>query len=112
MEERYVDLLSMRSKILIGGALGAPVDLFPSHDNPVAGRDPLKNNDFQYSFPDDPKTQDRCPFAAHTRKTSPRADLEALGFPTESRHIIRRGVPFGPEVTPEEASSGKTEKGR
>ena len=82
------------------------------HDNPEAGRDPLRNNNFQYDFPDDPKTQDRCPFAGHARKTNPRADLEALGFSTESRHIIRRGVPFGPEVTIEEASSGKTEKGR
>ena len=91
---------------------GAPIDLFPLQDNPAAGDDASKNNNFRYDFPDDPQTQDRCPFAAHTRKTNPRADLEDLGFSTENRRIIRRGVQFGPEVTLEEAKSGKTKLGR
>ena len=96
---------------------GAPIDLFPLQDDPAAGADPKQNNNFRYDFPDDPTTQDRCPFAAHTRKTNPRADLENLNgvsnpTATESRRIIRRGVQFGPEVTPEEAASGETKHGR
>ena len=81
---------------------GAPIDVFPLQDNPAAGVDPAQNNNFRYDFPDDPQTQDRCPFAAHTRKTNPRADLEDLGISTENRRIIRRGIQFGPEVDPEE----------
>lgn len=95
---------------------GAPIDLAPTHDDPDLGKDSLRNNNFRYDFPDDPQTQDRCPFAAHTRKTNPRADLEdmpKLGKNiTESRRIIRRGIQFGREVSATEASSGKTLQAR
>ena len=91
---------------------GAPIDLAPTQDDPNLGADASRNNNFHYAFPDDQITQDRCPFAAHTRKTNPRADLEDLGVSTETRRIIRRGIQFGPEVTPAEAKSGKTIHGR
>ncbi|KAM5542891.1 hypothetical protein V8D89_003275 [Ganoderma adspersum] len=91
---------------------GAPVDVFPAKDNPAAGKDPLQNNNFRYDFPNDFDTQDRCPFAAHTRKTNPRNDLESLNISTENRRIIRRGIQFGPELSPQEVSSGKTQHGR
>ncbi|KAI0364308.1 Dyp-type peroxidase [Pilatotrama ljubarskyi] len=93
---------------------GAPVDITPLKDDPALGADPLRNNNFRYAFPDDPTTSDRCPFAAHTRKTNPRADLEdpPINASTESRRIIRRGVQFGPEVSPAEAAAGKTQHGR
>ena len=93
---------------------GAPVDLAPTHDNPGIANDNSRNNDFSYDFPDDPQTQDRCPYAAHTRKTNPRADLEKLTPPakTTNNRIIRRGIQFGPEVSAEEAASGKTTQGR
>ncbi|PIL30378.1 hypothetical protein GSI_07563 [Ganoderma sinense ZZ0214-1] len=87
---------------------GAPTDLFPLQDNPAAGMDPAQRSNFTY----DPSSQDRCPFAAHTRKANPRADLESKGFSTENRRIIRRGIQFGPEVTAEEAASGKTQHDR
>ena len=88
--------------------IGAPTDLFPLQDNPAAGTDPAQRSNFTY----DPSSQDRCPFAAHTRKANPRADLETHGFSTENRRIIRRGIQFGPEVTAEEAASGTTQLGR
>lgn len=88
--------------------IGAPLDLAPLQDDPVLAADPQRNNDFSYGFPEDFNTQDRCPFAAHVRKTNPRDDLESLGISTENRRIIRRGIPFGPEVTPIEAQQGKT----
>lgn len=74
--------------------------------------DPNRNNNFRYDFPGDQQTQDRCPFAAHVRKTNPRADLEDLGISNESRRILRRGIQFGPEVSPDEAASATTQQGR
>ena len=83
---------------------GAPIDITPTKDDPALGADPNRNDDFRYAFPEDQQTQDRCPFAAHTRKTNPRADLGS----TELQRIIRSGIQFGPEVTKDEAASGKT----
>jgi deferrochelatase/peroxidase EfeB len=119
VEDFYVFLENLaKEKIHIG----APIDVFPTEDHPEAGKNPNQNNDFRYAFPNDQQTQDRCPFAAHTRKTNPRADLEdhvpPLPVPptgesaTSNRRIIRRGVQFGPEVTASENASGKTEKER
>ena len=91
---------------------GAPIDITPTKDDPALGADPNRNDNFRYAFPDDQQTQDRCPFAAHTRKTNPRADLEDKGIPTEPHRIIRSGIQFGPEVSADEAASGKTHSER
>ena len=80
------------------------MDLAPIRDDPVLGPDPTRNNNFIY----DPTSQVRCPFAAHTRKTNPRSDLFSLGIPTEPRRILRRGIQFGPEVTPAEVQARKS----
>lgn len=92
---------------------GAPVDVTPAVDDPDLGKDPARNNDFSYNavFPDDQVTQDRCPFAAHVRKTNPRRDLGNFGG-TELKRIIRSGIPFGPEVSADEAKAGKTSQDR
>ena len=81
------------------------MDLAPLKDDPALAADPQRNNDFDYSFPGDFDTQDRCPFAAHVRKTNPRNDLQNN---TETRRIVRRGIPFGPEVSSLESQSGRT----
>ncbi|MCJ1385563.1 hypothetical protein MMC17_008686 [Xylographa soralifera] len=97
---------------------GAPVDLTPLKDDPALGADPLRNNNFSYNILDDQTAQDRCPFAAHIRKTNPRGDLEdphppaSPSISTAIHRIIRRGIQFGPEVSEEEAASGKTKHGR
>lgn len=97
---------------------GAPIDITPTKDDPILGKDASRNNNFRYALPGHPETQDntqdRCPFAAHTRKTNPRADLEDLSpsVPTDNRRIIRRGIQFGPEVSAAEAAAGKTIQGR
>nr|7ANV_A Chain A, ancestral D-type dye decolorizing peroxidase [Geotrichum candidum] len=94
---------------------GAPIDITPLQDDPELAKDPQRNNNFRFDHPfaDEQDSQTRCPFAAHIRKTNPRADLEdASPTSVESRRIIRRGIPYGPEVTPEEKESKKTKHDR
>lgn len=94
---------------------GAPIDLTPIADDPALGADPKRNDNFRFDLtnPDDQTTQDRCPFAAHVRKTNPRADLEDHNnISTETRRIIRSGIAFGPEVSANEAANGKTSQDR
>lgn len=93
--------------------IGAPTDVTPTVDDPVLGADATRSNDFSFNgvFPNDQQTQDRCPFAAHVRKTNPRGDLATFGG-TELRRIIRSGIAFGPEVSAAEAASKKTSQAR
>ncbi|KAF5375779.1 hypothetical protein D9757_008977 [Collybiopsis confluens] len=57
---------------------GAPVDLTPLVDDPVLAADPQRNNNFNFTHPD-------------------------LG--TFVNHIIRAGIPYGPEVTNTETTA-------
>ena len=66
-----------------------------------------RNNNFSYAA--ELGTQKLCPFAAHTRKTNPRSDLNNQ---VQTHRIIRRGIQFGPEVTPEEQKEQKTIENR
>ncbi|KAK0186269.1 fungal peroxidase [Armillaria mellea] len=85
---------------------GAPVDLVPLFDDPTLAADPTRNNNFTYLHDDQSSTnQTRCPFSAHTRKTRPRGDFTPENT---ANHIIRAGIPYGPEVTDEEAASNTT----
>ncbi|KAJ3829209.1 fungal peroxidase [Lentinula raphanica] len=83
---------------------GAPVDLAPTVDDPVLAADPQRNNNFNYSHPgfDITTDQTHCPFSAHLRKTNPRAGLTPENT---ANHIIRAGIPYGPEVTDAESAS-------
>ncbi|KAJ6469526.1 fungal peroxidase [Mycena sanguinolenta] len=81
---------------------GAPVFLAPLFDNPALGANPQQNNDFTYALPGQTPgnltDQSKCPFSAHLRKMRPRADI---GLPeNNTHHIVRGGIPYGPEVTP------------
>jgi deferrochelatase/peroxidase EfeB len=71
-----------------------------------------RNNDFHYKG--EINSQFKCPFAAHTRKSNPRDDLEAAPkpIPVAPRRIIRRGIQFGPEVSEEEKANQTTQQGR
>ncbi|KAJ7676056.1 dye-decolorizing peroxidase precursor [Mycena polygramma] len=92
---------------------GAPVFLTPTKDDPVLAADPNRNNDFNYLVESNPEpgtenhfNQTNCPFGAHIRKVHPRGDLDPS---VENQHfIIRSSIPYGPEVTTDEATSSTT----
>lgn len=77
---------------------GTPVDESPHDDSNTALH---KSNNFDYQ---PVHKHDKCPFAAHTRKMRPRGDLE-----DDHAVIIRRGISYGGEVTPEEWASQKSD---
>ncbi|TFK71840.1 peroxidase TAP [Pluteus cervinus] len=85
---------------------GAPVDLAPFEDDPDLVDHPDKVNSFEFTAERD--FQKICPFAAHVRKTNPRADLEANGISIETKRILRRGIQFGPEVSKQEQREQRT----
>ncbi|KUL81850.1 hypothetical protein ZTR_09745 [Talaromyces verruculosus] len=78
---------------------GCPVELYPDEDNPAAAT----MNEFNY--PTD--SQKNCPFAAHMRKVKPRSIISDR----DMNDIMRRGIPYGPEVGPDEADKTKLDRG-
>jgi Dyp-type peroxidase family len=95
---------------------GTPVITHPDGDDPELGRNEKKNNDFEFG-------NDRlgltCPWAAHIRKTYPRDDVRTMVDPSEEeigkaeaetqRHrLLRRGIQFGDELSPQEDQEGRT----
>jgi Dyp-type peroxidase family len=89
--------------------LGAPIDLTPLRDDTTLANDESRNNNFFFTRqnPDDQVSQERCPFAAHIRKSNPRGDLAKFGG-TTVRRIIRRGIQYGEELTHQELQEGRT----
>ncbi|CAK5272837.1 unnamed protein product [Mycena citricolor] len=85
---------------------GAPIQLSPLSDDPALGADPTRNNDFDYSELLGVQNTTGCPHSAHLRKTRPRSDL---GNPEDAvHHIMRSGIPYGPEMNTTEISQNKT----
>ncbi len=98
---------------------GAPVARVPDADVPDLGTDRLANNSFGFAadsaalplagggdtntFPGakaDPVGL-TCPMAAHIRKVQPRETPNDLGGrrASTSRRLLRRGLPYGPQMT-------------
>ena len=101
------EALGMDSELLASRMVGrwrsgAPLLLAPLQDNIALGKDPALNNHFEYSR--DP-LQRACPYAAHIRKTNPRDDPNRNKAEVQRHRIIRAGIPFGPEVRPDEATA-------
>ena len=94
-------------------AVGRFEDGTPLTLSPTDGFLPVKENNFTYAG--DPKGE-KCPFAAHIRKTNPRGDIQRQfslpgtsnpqldeGITERPRRITRRGITFGErERHPEE----------
>jgi Dyp-type peroxidase family len=96
-------------------ASGAPTMRAPDTDDPSLGDDECANNHFEFeeateptrnpsgrsqcadtTYPPSPADPggDRCPFAAHIRKSYPRDDVPEAE--TQTHRLLRRGIPFGP----------------
>ena len=98
---------------------GAPVSLSPLQDNPDQGANELANNDFEFG---DDGAGRRCPYAAHIRKAYPRNDItpaaagkatefeqrEASETDTQRHRLLRRGIPFGDDVSDAEQEQEAT----
>ncbi|KAJ7128313.1 fungal peroxidase [Mycena epipterygia] len=116
---RAPTLTSQQGSDLLGARMvgrwksGAPVFLAPLVDDPALGADPTRNNNFTYALPGqtvaNSTDQTKCPFSAHIRKTRPRADLGLPESQTSNHHIVRGGIPYGPEVSTVEASTNTTQ---
>ncbi|KAL9077060.1 MAG: hypothetical protein Q9157_003508 [Trypethelium eluteriae] len=85
---------------------GAPIMNATTQDDPALGADATRNNDFKFVKGD----QSACPFAAHIRKMNPRNDLSESAI--QPHMILRRGIPFGPEVSDEERQANATAQER
>ncbi|KAF7291871.1 Peroxidase 2 [Mycena indigotica] len=95
---------------------GAPTYLAPLADDPQLGSDPSRNNDFTFA-PTGQNTssltdQTLCPFSSHIRKTRPRADLGLPENKSNTHHVVRGGIPYGPEQSDDEISSETTQTER
>ncbi|CCO35465.1 Peroxidase 2 Short=MsP2 [Rhizoctonia solani AG-1 IB] len=95
---------------------GAPIQLSPTHDDPELAKNPDENNNFVYPQAPGDEGQTECPYAAHIRKTNPRNDLDFLERDpsrpvnaVQKSSIIRAGIPYGPEVTPDEKHTNFSE---
>ena len=103
---------------------GAPLIGNTNGDDLALGGNELKNNDFDFG-PSDPLGL-VCPYAGHIRKAYPRnditpasagaapgADLNVVSeADTQTHRIMRRGIPFGREVTQDELAAKATKTSR
>lgn len=83
---------------------GAPLPLAPLRDDPALAA----RNDFTFA----PGSQEQCPFAAHVRKMNPRGDVEDVVNNINPHRVLRRGIPYGPEVGAGERAASRTQEDR
>jgi Dyp-type peroxidase family len=76
---------------------GTPLALAPHGPDPAIAGDPARINDFR--FGDDPGGL-RCPVGAHIRRANPRDGAGVGGALTTRHRLVRRGLPYGPRLTP------------
>ena len=80
---------------------GAPLTLAPEVDDAVLGRDPQRNNDFDYA---NDRLGRQVPLGSHIRRLNPRdTDLARL-TDVNLHRVIRRGTTYGPPYDPNAVS--------
>lgn len=83
---------------------GTPLELSPTEPNPSLN----DNNDFRYG--DDMEGR-RCPMGAHIRRSNPRDHLGFDGKLTNRHRILRRGLPYGRPLGPDEEATDDGQHG-
>jgi Dyp-type peroxidase family len=99
-----LDEALLRAKMVGRWDNGSALARYPRKPGPPAGKDP-KASRFHYAI--DPKGL-RCPVGAHVRRANPRDSLGWQGRLTQRHRIIRRGMPYGPELA---AAAGSEDDG-
>ena len=80
---------------------GAPLTLAPDVDDPALGKDPQRNNDFDYAHDAHGR---QVPMGSHIRRMNPRdTDLARL-TDVNLHRVIRRGTTYGPPYDPNAVS--------
>jgi Dyp-type peroxidase family len=85
---------------------GAPLVTSPHDEDPAFDPTQESSNDFRY-LDNDPDGS-RCPLGAHIRRTNPRdalgwEGLDEAGLLAFRHRIIRRGMPYGPPLAPDDS---------
>jgi deferrochelatase/peroxidase EfeB len=70
---------------------GVPLALYPDTPNPPK---PVEMTNFGYTS-DSP-----CPYGAHIRRSNPRGGQIVQRVANNSRRLVRRGIPYGPDFDP------------
>jgi len=83
---------------------GTPLVLSPEKPDPAIAKDRMRNNAFSYG--DDGKGT-RCPVGGHIRRANPRDGLPFEGKLVNRHRLIRRGIPYGPELPPGAEDDGQ-----
>ncbi len=83
---------------------GTPIELSPTQPDPNL----VANNEFRYG---DDMEGLRCPMGAHVRRTNPRDHLGFEGKLTNRHRILRRGLPYGTPLGPNETPSDDGQHG-
>ncbi len=94
----------MAAKLMGRWRSGAPLVLAPEKDDPALGRDPQRNNDFNYKEMDPHGYA--VPLGSHMRRMNPRDTAANMN----RRRMIRRGATYGPHL-PEDAPEDGMERG-
>jgi Dyp-type peroxidase family len=77
---------------------GTPLVLSPEQPDPEIAHDRARNNAFSYGEDEEGLA---CPVGGHIRRTNPRDGLPFEGKLVNRHRLIRRGIPYGPELAPD-----------
>ena len=88
---------------------GAPLALSPQEDDKELGKDPERNNDFNFK---DDEYGKKCPFSSHIRRMNPRDANSSVLQDVRLHRIIRKSVSFGDIVPMEVTENDGKERGQ
>jgi Dyp-type peroxidase family len=74
---------------------GTPIAVSATHPDTALAEDEQRNNAFDYG---DDEHGLRCPIGAHVRRANPRLSLPFDGKLVNRHRLIRRGIPYGPQL--------------